>query len=406
MPFSSPIRSAAIIALAISIAAGAAGQASADEDAVKIGVLGDMSGAYSDLSGAGSVEATKMAIEDFGGSVLGKPVEVLTGDHQNKADTGAAMARKWFDTQNVDMITDLTNSAVALAVQALAKERKKIDLVTSTHTTELTNAACSPYGVHWTFDAYAVSAGTATAMVKGGAKTWYFVSADYTFGINLEQNAQGIVEKLGAKVIGRSRHPINTNDFSSNLLQAQASGADVIAFADTGTDLSNAVKQAQEFRITDKQKLVMLAAFFNNIQAMGLKSAGGSILTEAFYWDRDPGTRAWTERFFKRTGKMPSMIHAGTYSAVSHYLQAVKAVGTKDSDKVMSKMRETPVNDIFWKNGRIREDGVMVHDMLLLQVKTPEESKSQFDYYKILDVIPGEQAFQPIQTSTCPLVKK
>lgn len=394
-------------ALALFAASAFADVAHATDDApVKIGVLSDMSGPYSDVAGPGSVEAARMAIEDFGGRVLGRPVELVTGDHQNKADIGSNIARRWFDVEGVDMVTDLTNSAVALAVQSLAREKKRIDLVTSTHTTELTNGACSPYGVHWSFDAYSVSAGPAGAVTKQGAKTWYFISADYTFGRNLEENAEATLKGEGATVVGRNRHPLNATDFSSNLLQAQASGADAIAIADTGNDLSNIMKQAKEFRIGDRQKLVMLAAFITNIHAIGLENAKGSILTEAFYWDRDEASRAWSARFLARTGQVPTMIHAGTYSAVLHYLAAVAAAGSKDADRVMRKMRETPVDDIFWKNGRIREDGVMVHDMLLLQVKSPEQSTKPWDYYTILRVIPGDEAFQPLSASGCPSLKR
>ena len=404
MPPSRPF--SAVISALVAAVCLTAGAVAAPDGPVKIGVLSDMSGPYSDLGGPGSVEAVRMAIEDFGGSVLGKPVEVLQGDHQNKPDIGSNIARQWFDVDGVDMVTDLTNSAVALAVQALAKSKKKINLVTSTHTTELTNGACSPYGVHWTFDAYSVSAGTANAIARDGGKTWYFISADYTFGRNLEDNAEGVLKKLGGKVIGRTRHPLNSSDFSSNLLQAQASGAEVIAIGSTGTDLSNLIKQAKEFKIGDKQKLVMLAAFFTNIHAMGVENAKGAIFTEAFYWNRDEKSRAWSQRFFKRANAMPSMIHAGTYSATLHYLAAVKAAGTKDPDQVMKKMRDTPINDIFWQNGNIREDGVMAHDMLLIQVKSPEEVKEPWDYYKILSVIPKDQAFQPLNESTCPLIKR
>lgn len=382
------------------------GAAYADDGPVKIGVLSDMSGPFSDVAGRGSLEAAKMAVEDFGGKVLGHPVEVLSGDHQNKADIGSNLVRKWFDVDGVDMVTDLTNSAVALAVQGIAQEKKKIDLVTSTHTTELTNKACSPYGVHWTFDAYSVSAGTASAMVKQGAKKWFFISADYTFGRNLQENAEAILKKSGAQSIGQSLNPLNNSDFSSNLLQAQASGADAIGIANTGNDLSNLMKQAREFNIGAKQKLVMLAAFITDIHAIGLDNAKDAVLTTAFYWNRNAETRAWSERFMKRVGKMPTMIHAGTYSATLHYLQAVKAAGTKNSDTVIKKMRETPINDIFWKNGHIREDGVMVHDMFLVKVKSPKQSKEPWDYYDVTAVIPGEQAFQPLAESTCPLIKR
>jgi branched-chain amino acid transport system substrate-binding protein len=374
--------------------------------AVKIGVLNDMSGPYSDVGGKGSVEALRMAIDDFGGTVLGKPIEVVFADHQNKVDIAANIARQWYDRDGVDMITDLTNSAVAIAVQGIARERRKINLVTATATTALTNLECSSWGVHWTFDAYALSVGTAAAMVEEGGKSWYFISADYAFGHNLEENAANVVRERGGKVLGRSRHPLNTADFSSNLLQAQSSGADVIGLANTGTDFSNSVKQAKEFRIDEKQKLAALSVFITDVHALGLEKGAGLLLTEAFYWDLNDETRAWSERFLKRHGTMPTMIHAGTYSAALHYLAAIKAANTKDGDAVIKLMRDTPINDIIWKNGHIRPDGVMEHDMLLLQVKKPEESKRAWDYYKVVRTIPGKDAFEPLATSKCPLVKK
>lgn len=342
---------------------------------VKIGVLGDFTGPYGDLSGKGSVEAARMAIEDFGGRALGKPIELVFADHQNKTDVGGAIARRWYDAENVDMITDLTNSSVAIAVQGISKEKRKINLVTSTATTALTNKECSPWGVHWTFDSYGLSNGTARAMVEGGSKKWFFITADYAFGHNLEAVAARIVKEMGGAVVGRSLHPLNTADFSAQLIQAQSSGADVIALANAGTDTSNAVKQANEFGITKKQKLAALLVFLTDVHAMGLKSAQGLIFTEAFYWDQTPETRAWAERFFKRHGAMPSMVHAGTYSSVTHYLRGVRAANTKDSDAVMGKMREMPVDDFVFKGGRIRPDGRLDHNMYLYQVKAPAESK-------------------------------
>ena len=390
--------------LAVVTALGATGTAAADR--VKIGVLTDMSSAYADLAGKGSVKAAEMAIADFGGKALGEPVELVSADHQNKADIAASIARKWYDNENVDMITDLTNSAVALAVQDIAKQRKKLNLITSTGTTLVTNRNCSPYGVHWTYDNFGLSSAPARAMVRAGGKTWFFVTADYAFGHNLEEIASKIVIAEGGKVIGRARHPLNTTDFSSYLLQAQTSGADVIGIANTGADFSNFAKQAQEFGITRKQKLAVLFAFITDIHALGLKSAQGMQLTTAFYWDRNDETRAWAKRFFEAQKLMPTMIHGGTYSAVTHYLKAVQAVGGKDSDRVMAQMRKTRVNDLVWKNAYIREDGRMVHDMYFVEVKSPAESRYPWDYYKILTVIPAEQAFQPLSESECPLVKK
>jgi branched-chain amino acid transport system substrate-binding protein len=390
--------------LAVVTILGATGAAEADK--VKIGVLTDMSSAYADLAGKGSVKAAEMAIADFGGKVLGEPVELVSADHQNKADIAASIARKWFDNEGVDMITDLTNSAVALAVQDITKQRKKLNLITSTGTTLVTNKNCSPYGAHWTYDNYGLSSAPARAMVRAGGKTWFFVTADYAFGHNLEDIASKIVIAEGGKVIGRARHPLNTTDFSSYLLQAQASGADVIGIANTGTDFSNFAKQAQEFGITRKQKLAVLFAFITDIHALGLKSAQGMQLTTAFYWDRNDETRAWAKRFFETQKLMPTMIHAGTYSAVTHYLKAVQALGAKDSDQVMAQMRKTRVTDLVWKNAYIRDDGRMVHDMYFVEVKSPAESRYPWDYYKILTVIPGEQAFQPLSESECPLVKK
>jgi branched-chain amino acid transport system substrate-binding protein len=379
--------------------------APADAKQVKIGVLGDQSSAYADLGGKGSVIAAEMAVEDFGRRGLGGPAEVVSADHQNKPEIGANIAREWFDRDGVDMITDLTNSGVAIAVQTIAKEKKKVDLVTSTATTALTNEACSPYGVHWTFDAYALSVGTAKTLVEQGGKTWYFVTADYTFGYNLEATATRVIQGLGGKVVGSAKVPLNTADFASALLAAQASGADVIGLANSGADTANSVKQAAEFGIPAKQRLAAFLPFITDIKAIGLKNAQGLILTTAFYWDMDDGKRAFAERFFKRNGTMPTQVHAGTYSAVLHYLKAVAAAGTTDAEAVMAKMRALPVDDVAFK-GRIREDGQMMHDMYLAQVKTPAESKRDWDFYKILRTIPADQAFTPPGESKCPLLSK
>ena len=387
------------------LAAVFAGPAAAQDRPVKIGVLGDQSSAYADLGGQGSVVAAQMAVEDFGKTLFGKPIEIVSADHQNKPEVGANIARRWYDREGVDMITDLTNSAVALAVQDVSKEKKKIDLVTSTATTALTNEQCSPYGVHWTFDAYALSVGTARTLVEQGGKSWYFITADYTFGYNLEDNATRVIKDLGGTVLGSAKAPLNTTDFSAQLLSAKASGADVIGLANSGADTANSVKQAAEYGITKKQKLAAFLPFITDIKSIGLENAQGLILTTAFYWDMDDAKRAWSERFFKRHGIMPTQVHAGTYSAVTHYLKAVKAAGTTDAEAVMRKMREIPVDDMAFK-GRIREDGQMMHDMYLVQVKTPAESKRDWDFYKILKTIPAEQAFTPPAESKCPLLKK
>jgi branched-chain amino acid transport system substrate-binding protein len=368
-------------------------------------VLGDQSSAYADLGGKGSVVAAQMAVEDFGKTVLGRPIEIVSADHQNKPEVAANIARRWYDRDGVDMITDLTNSAVAIAVQNLSKEKKKIDLVTSTATTALTNEECSPYGVHWTYDAYALSVGTARALVEGGGKSWYFISADYTFGANLEDNATRVIKALGGTILGGAKAPLNTTDFSSQLLAARASGADVIGHANSGADTTNSVKQAAEFGVTKKQKLAAFLPFITDIKAIGLDNAQGLVLTTAFYWDMDDQKRAWSDRFFKRHGTMPTQVHAGTYSAVAHYLKAVQAAGTTDADAVIAKMREIPVDDFAFK-GTIREDGQHIHDMYLAEVKTPAESKRDWDFYKILKTIPGAEAFTPTAESKCPLLTK
>lgn len=394
---------ASLLALGFLLAAGSGTHA---QQPVKIGVLTDMQSAYADFAGKGSVLAAQMAIEDFGGTVLGKPIELLSADHQNKADVAASIARRWYDADGVDVIIDLTNSAVAIAVQDITKEKRKINLTTSTVTTAITNEKCSPYGVHWTLDAYSISAGAARAMVAEGGKSWYFITVNYTFGHNLEATATGVLNALGGKSLGDVQFPLNNADFSSHLLQAQKSGAEVIGLAAGGNDVANLIKQAQEFGIMRKQKVSALLLLINDVHSMGLENAQGLIAVEAFYWDRTDESRAWAQRFFKRHGQMPSSVHAGAYSAVTHYLKAVKALGTKDTDKVMAKMRSEPINDMAWTNAYIREDGRMVHDMYLVQVKSPAESKGPWDYYKVLRTIPAEQAFLPLSESKCPLVKK
>lgn len=396
-----------LAALAVLIFASAQLAASADEPGgVRIGVLTDMSGPYADAAGQGSVVAAKMAVEDFGGSLFGKPIDIVFADHQNRPEVASEIAHRWFDRDGVDMVTDLTNSAVAIAVQNIARQSHKIDLVTSTATTALTNGDCSPYGVHWTFDSYALSVGTAGALVEEGGKTWYFLTADYTFGANLERTATREILRDGGKVLGHSLAPLNTTDFAPQLLQAQASGAQVIGLANSGADTANAVKQAGEFGLRGKQKLAAFLPFITDIASMGLEKAQGLILTTAFYWDLNDATRVWSERFFRLHHAMPTMIQAGTYSAVLHYLNAVKAAGSKEPDAVMAAMRKAPVNDVVFHGGHIRSDGQMVHDMYLVQVKAPAESKRDWDFYHILRTIPGEKAFQPLAESTCKLIDR
>jgi branched-chain amino acid transport system substrate-binding protein len=377
------------------------------DDAVKIGVLTDMTGYYSDLSGPGSLEAARMAAEDFGGKVLGKPIVVIGADHQLKADVASTVARKWFDEEKVDAIVDLVSSSTALAVMPVAAEKKRITLLSGPGTTAITGEKCTPYNFHWTYNNWALANGTGREVVKQGGNTWYFITADYVFGKSLEEDTANVVKAAGGKVLGASRHPSpGTTDFSSYLLQAQASGAKIIGLANAGADTINAIKQANEFGITKKQNLAGLLVFISDVNSLGLPTAKGMYLTTAFYWDRDDDSRKWSKRFGDRMkGKMPTMVQAGVYSAVTHYLKAIQAAGTDDPDAVAAKMREMPVNDFFAKNGKIGPDGLHRHDMYLVQVKEPAESKYPWDYYKIAKVIPAAEAFPPV-SDKCPLVKK
>ncbi|WP_119681050.1 ABC transporter substrate-binding protein [Indioceanicola profundi] len=399
------LAAAAGIALAFGASAAAA---QVSGDVVKIGVLNDQSGPYADFGGKGSVVAAQMAIDEVGGTVLGKKIELLNADHQNKPDIGVSTARQWFDAEGVDMIAELTTSSVALAVQELAKERGKIDIVTGAATSRLTGDACSPTGFHWAYDTYALSRGTGGAVVEAGGKSWYFLTADYAFGHQLEKDTGEFVKAAGGKVVGAVRHPLNTSDFSSFLLQAQSSGAEVIGLANAGTDTTNAIKQAAEFGIVQGgQKLAGLLFTLTDAHALGLKTAQGLTLTEGFYWDRNDQSREWSKRYFEKMGRMPNMIHAGTYSAVLHYLKAVEAAGTDESKAVAEKMRELPVQDAFVgeNGGKVRADGRMTKDMYLFEVKSPTESKQPWDYYKLIRTIPGDDAYTPLEKSACPLVK-
>ena len=378
--------------------------AQVSDNVVKIGVLNDQSGTYSDLSGMGSVEAVRMAVEDFGGKVLGKPIEVVFADHQNKPDIGANIANKWIDVEKVDMIIDLPTTSVCLAVQEICKNKNRIDIISTGASVILTNENCSPTGFHWAYDNYALAKGTGTAMVKDGGETWFFLTADYAFGHDLEKSTSEAVIKAGGKVLGSVRHPFPNNDFASFLLQALSSQAKVIGLANAGGDTINAIKQASEFGLTQKGlRLAGLLVFISDVHSLGLKTAQGLVVTTGFYWDLNDETRAWSKRWSQRmNGRMPTMSQAGCYSGAMHYLKAIQAAGTDEAKAVSQKMRELPVNDFFAKNGKVREDNRMVHDMYLVQVKTPEESKYPWDYYKVLRTIPGDEAYKPLSETLCP----
>jgi branched-chain amino acid transport system substrate-binding protein len=404
MKFRTIASAIAVTTLAAAPALGQAGKVS--DDVVRIGVLADMTGIYSDLSGKGAVEAVRMAVEDHGGKALGKPVDVIYADHQNKPDIGSSIARQWFDTGGVDLIQDLANSAVALATAAIAKEKKRHIVVNGSSNMGITNQACSPYAVHYAYDAYSLAHGTGRAVVEQGGDTWYFLTVDFAFGHGLEKQVTDVVTAAGGRVLGSARHPLNTTDFSSFMLQAQASKAKIIGLASTGADAINAIKGAAEFGVTKNQKLAALLLWINDVHALGLDTARGLQLTNAWYWDMNDETRAFAKRYFDRVGSMPNMSQAADYSSTMHFLKAVEAAGTDDPDAVSKKMRELPINDMFAKAGRIREDGRMVHDMYLWEVKSKAQSKYPWDYLKLLSTIPAERAFQPLSESTCYLVKK
>jgi branched-chain amino acid transport system substrate-binding protein len=391
--------------LAFAASSGAA-NAQISDDVVKIGVLTDMSSLYADATGKGSLAAVEMAVADYGGKVKGKPVEVVSADHQNKPDVGVNIARNWYDNEKVDAIFDVPTSSVALPISALTREKNKININSGGGSSDLTGSACSPNTVHWTYDTYALSNVAGKAMVKRGEDSWFFITADYAFGAALERDAANVVKESGGKVLGDVRHPLNSSDFSSFLLQAQASKAKVVALANAGGDTINALKQASEFGLMQGgQKLIALLLEITDVHSLGLKAAQGLIMTDAFYWDRDDESRAFSKRFMDKVGHMPTMIQAGLYSATMHYLKAIEAIGTDEAPKVMAQMRATPVNDFFAKNGKIRIDGRMVHDMYLWEVKKPEESKGEWDLYKLLATVPGDEAFRPLDKGGCPLVK-
>ena len=399
-------RKSASAILASSLIASAA-QAEISNDEIRIGYLADMSGTYRDLSGPGGLEALKMAVEDFGGTVDGKKIVVFHADDLNKPDVGANTVRQWIDERNVDMVTGMVASSVVLAASKVVEQGGKLALISGAAASSITNEFCSPNHIHWTYDTYALANGTAKAVLADGGKSWYILTADYAFGHAMEADITKVVEGDGGSIVGKVRHPFPSSDFSSYMLQAQGSGAEVIALANAGADTVNSLKTASEFGVTQSgQKLAGMVVFLNDIHAMGLEVTQGLMLTTGWYWDMNEETRAWAQRYYERTKRMPTMVHAGIYSATTHYLNAVKAAGTTDAAAVMKVMKETPINDMFAKNGRIREDGRMVHDMYLFEVKKPSESKGRWDDYKLLATVPGDQAFQPLADSRCPLVKK
>lgn len=378
-----------------------------DPIALKLGVLNDRSGVYADLSGEGSVIAAQMAVEDFGAADKGLTVEIVSADHQNKPDIASNIARQWIDSDGVDLILDVPTSSAALAVAEIVKEKNKIVMVSGGGTSDLTGAKCSPNTVHWTYDTWALGNGTPNALVKEGLKSWFFITADYAFGHALEKDASAAVTAAGGEVKGQVKHPFPGQDFSSYLLQAQSSGAQVIGLANAGGDMINTVKQAAEFGITQGgQTLAGLLVFITEVHALGLDAAQGLMLTDAFYWDQNDGTREWSKRFAERHGgDMPTSVHAGVYASTLHYLKAVEAAGSKDTATVMAKMKETPIDDPLFGKGEVRIDGRAIHDMYLFKVKAPADSKGPWDYYEQVSVIPAAEAFRPLDQGGCSLVK-
>jgi branched-chain amino acid transport system substrate-binding protein len=395
-----------LMAAAAIVALGAGGATAQSGGSVKIGVLNDMSSLYADIGGKGSVAAAEMAAEDAG-PVLGQKVQVISADHQNKPDIGANIARQWYDTEGVDVITDVPTSSVALAVNEVSREKKKLALWSGPATSDLTGPKCNAYAASWVYDTYALAHVTGGAVVKSGGDTWFFVTADYAFGHALERDTADVVKAAGGTVLGDVNVPLNTPDFSSFLLQAQASKAKIIGLANAGGDTINSIKQGAEFGVVEGgQKFAGLLIFLTDIHSLGLKTAQGLQLSGPFYHDMNDETRAFSKRFEQRTGRPPTFTQAGVYSAMHHYLNAVKALGTKDPDKVMAKMRETPINDFMTKNGKLREDGRVIRDFYLFEVKKPSESKGEWDLFKLIQTVPGDQAFRPLDKGDCPLVKK
>jgi branched-chain amino acid transport system substrate-binding protein len=392
--------------VAAALLSSSAAFAQVSDDVVKIGVLTDMNGPASTPTGKGSVTAAQMAVDDFGGKVLGKPISVIVGDHQLKPDIGAGIARRWYDVEQVDLIVDVPVSAVGLAVQNIAKEKKKLLIVHSTGATDFHGKFCSPYAIQWVFDTHALAVGTAQEVVKRGGDSWFFITDDYAFGHSLEKDASAVITKMGGKVLGAVRPPFATPDLSSFVLQAQASKAKIIGIAGGPPNNNNEIKTGAEFGVfKGGQQMAALLELITDVHSLGLPAAQGLLLTTSFYWDMDDKTREWSKRYFAKMNQMPTMWQAGVYSSVMHYLEAIKATGTDDPLKVSAEMHKHPIEDFFSRNGKLRDDNLMVHDLLLVQVKTPEESKYPWDYYKILAHIPGDQAFGP-ENPACNLVKQ
>jgi branched-chain amino acid transport system substrate-binding protein len=401
----SSIAAFAIVSLMAGAGMGSA-WAQATPDTVKIGILNDMTSLYADNGGQGSVVAAQMAVADFGGTVLGKKIEIINADHQNKPDIGASIARKWFDEDGVSMIADVPTSSVGLAVQEVARATNKVVINSGSATSDLTGKACAPTGLHYVYNTVALANGTGAAVVKAGGDSWFFITADYAFGHALERDTTAVVKANGGKVLGSVNVPLNNADFSSYLLQAQASKAKIIGLANAGGDTQNSIKQAAEFGIVaGGQKLAGLLVFSMDVHSIGLPTAQGLQLTESFYWDQDDQTRAWSKKYFDKFGKEPTMIHAGVYSSIMHYLEAVKATGTLDGPTVVKEIKSKPVNDFLIRNGHWNEDGMLVHDMYLYEVKKPSESKGEWDLYKLIATIPGDQAYKRPNGNECPLVK-
>ena len=399
------LTTACTLAIASMVAGTAPAQAQISGDVIRIGIITDMSGLYSDIDGPGGVEAIKMAVADLGGAINGKKVEVVYADHQNKPDLAAGKAREWFDTQGVDMLIGGTNSGTSLAMAKVAAEKKKLFISIGAATSALTNEQCNPYTVHWAYDTVALAKGTGNAVVKAGGKSWYFLTADYAFGAQLQNDTAAVVKAAGGTIVGSVKHPLSASDFSSFLLQAQSSKAQILGLANAGGDTINSVKAANEFGITKTMKLAGLLVFINDIHSLGLKTTQGMYLTDSWYWNRDAETRAWSRKFFEKMKRMPSSIQAGDYSATLQYLNAVKATGSDDPDKVLAQLKKTKVNDIFTKGGYVRDDGRMVHDMYLMQVKSPDKSTEPWDYYNVVETFKGETAWTTKAESKCALWK-
>ena len=390
------------LAAALALLPAVAGAQEISGDVVRIGILNDQSGVYADFGGTASVAAAEMAVEDFGGTVAGAAVEVVSADHQNKADVASSIAREWYDAEGVDAIMELTTSSVALAVQGLSREKEKITITTGAATTELTGEQCSPFGFHWAYDTHALAVGTGGALVEAGGDTWFFLTADYAFGYSLEEQTTEFVEANGGQVLGAVRHPLSTTDFSSFLLQGQASGAKIVGLANAGLDTANAIKGAAEFGIVQGgQSLAALLFTLSEVHGLGLEAAQGINLTEGWYWDQSDENREFAEAFMERTGRMPNMIHAGTYSAVTQYLKAIDAAGTDATAPVAEQLHQMPVEDVFAKSGTVQENGRMVYDMYLFEVKAPDQSEGEWDYYTEVATVPGSEAFLSVEESGC-----